>query len=218
MTDGTPPGPVPDDHENPVAPVTDDAEDAAYRERMAELFEDIPEEETPEEINADRDSLRKKLIEMGASLSGSRQDNTALTKQLTAQKEELAQSMARIKNQFDAQASFALEKFVKEVLPVIDNLERGLGAIPKAQRAADPKFDKLAQGIEKTIGQLTAVFNKFGIREINPRGEAFDPARHEAISTQDAPDVESDTVVEVAQKGYELNGRVIRPAKVIVKP
>jgi molecular chaperone GrpE len=104
------------------------------------------------------------------------------------------------------------------VLPVVDTLELGLNSIPKAARESDPKFAKLAEGVEKTLGQLTAVFNKFGIREINPINQAFDENKHEAITMIDRPDVEPETVVQVAQKGYEIEGRVIRPAKVIVTP
>lgn len=224
MTDEQLPGP---DQKDPVTkpaevnpdPVSDpDAEDAAYRERMKELFEDIEEEETPEQIKAERDDLRKKLIDSAGRVQELQGKQLKLAEQLEEQKREAAQYGQRIKKQAEEQKDFALEKFLKEVLPVIDNLERGLEAISPAQRAADPKFDKLAQGVEKTLSQLTAVFNKFGIKAINPKGEAYDETRHEAISVDDSQDVEPDTVVHVAQKGYELNGRVIRNAKVVVKP
>jgi len=178
----------------------------------------IRENETPGEILAERDALRSKVAEMAGKIGKSQQDALTLTRHLNAQKTESEQALARIQNQLNEQKSFALEKFVKEILPVVDNLERGLTVIPQAQRDADAKFAALAQGVEKTLGQLTAVFGKFGIKEINPKGETFDPERHEAISTDDSVDAEPETVVGVAQKGYELNERVIRHAKVIVKP
>lgn len=125
--------------------------------------------------------------------------------------------MARTKKEVDGQKEFAIEKFVKEFLPVLDTLELGINSIPQEQRASDPKLDKVITGFEKVLsGQLTAVFNKFGIKEINPKDEAFYPNKHEALSTANDPDVDSDIVVKVAQKGYELNGRIIRPAKVVV--
>lgn len=196
------------------------SEEDAHKARMAELFGDLDEdEETPESIKAERDSLRTKLANIGAAFGKSQQDNLSLTKQLAAQKEESARAGARVKQQFEEQKSFMMEKFVKEILPVVDTLELGLKSVSAAQRAADPKFDRHLQGVEKTIAQLTAVFNKFGIQTINPAGEAFDPGKHEAIGMSDeASDQDADTVLHVAQKGYELNGRVIRPARVIVKP
>ena len=178
----------------------------------------IRETETPEEIRAERDYLLQQMAEMANKMSKAQQDSLSLTRQLAARKTEAGQALLRLQNQLHEQKAFALEKFVKEILPVVDNLERGLTAIPKAQRAADAKFESLAQDVGKTLGRLTAVFNKFGIRAIDPTGEAFDPEKHEAVGTADSADVESETVVSVAQKGYELNDRVIRPAKVVVKP
>ncbi|MBI3441741.1 MAG: nucleotide exchange factor GrpE [Proteobacteria bacterium] len=216
MTDehnsGTPPEEKPETVVNNPE-VDPDAE--AHRKLMEDLG--LDEEETPDQIKAERDDLRKKMIATSGRIMELQQGQQKLTGQLEEQQREAARAIARTQKQVDEQKDFALEKFVKEVLPVIDNLERGLSVIPKEQRAADPKFEKLAQGFEKTLGQLTAVFNKFGIKEINPQGEAFDPGKHEAISTEDNAEAESDTVVVVAQKGYELNGRVIRHAKVVVK-
>lgn len=191
--------------------------DKAFEDKMAELFDDLPPEETIDDIKADRDALRKQLADMTERMQRSQRDNLTLTKQLAALKEEATLSIARAQQQMDEKSAFALEGFVKEMLPVLDNLERGLAAIPPAQREEDPKFKKIAQGFEKTIGQLSTVFNKFGIQAINPKGEAFNPDKHEAISTEERENADSDTVLDVAQKGYEINGRIIRHAKVIVQ-
>lgn len=185
------------------------------------LFGDLDDEEaeTPEEILADRNRLLQQVSDLGIRLGTSETENLALTKQLAAQKQESTAAQGRLQTQFEEQKAFAVEKFVKDVLPVIDNFERGLAAIPAEQRANDAKFDKMAQGIEKILGQLTAVFNKHGIKEINPaEGADFDPNKHEAVTVQEKEGLESDAVVTVAQKGYELNGRVVRPARVIVTP
>ena len=214
MTDNPP---VPGDDQNPSTPVPA-TDDDARKARNDALFGDLDDEETPEDIKAERDALRQTLANMGTSLGRSQQDNLTLTKALATQKEESAAVLGRTKQQFEEQKPFMLEKFLKDVLPVVDNLERGLAAVTADQRASDPKLDKYLQGMEKTLGQLTAVFNKFGIKAIDPKGEDFDPNKHEAISMVDDPDAESDTVISVAQKGYELNGRIIRPAKVTVKP
>ncbi len=203
--------------DNSPAPV----EDAAHQAKMEDLFgdlEDAEAAETPESIKAERDALRAQLADTGMALGRALQESVSLTKQLASQKEESARAGARTKQQFEEQKSFVLEKFVKDILPVIDTLELGLKSVSAQQRAADPKFDKHLQGVEKTLLQLTAVFNKAGIKVIDPVDTAFDPNKHEAIGlADDGSDKATDTVLTVAQKGYELNGRVIRPARVIVK-
>lgn len=221
MTD-KPDSPAPEEEKVETTEKLDTSErDAEHERKMAEMFGDLDEEEaaeTPESIKAERDQLRQQLADAAGKLGNSQQDVLTLTKKLTAEREEAATVLARTRREVDAQKEFALEKFVKELLPVLDTLELGIGAVPKKEREADPKLDKLITGFEKVLegGQLSTVFNKFGIKEINPKGEEFDPSKHEAITTKNDPDAESDTVAEVVQKGYELKGRVIRPAKVIV--
>jgi molecular chaperone GrpE len=106
---------------------------------------------------------------------------------------------------------YALEGFGAELLAVRDSLEAAL-----ATQNATP--ETLRSGVELTLRQLTAAFEKFSLREINPLGEKFDPHRHQGISMVES-DAEPNTVVGVLQKGYALNDRVIRPAMVsIAKP
>jgi len=107
---------------------------------------------------------------------------------------------------------YALERFSQELLPVRDSLEMGLSAF--TQHNADA--DKLREGVELTLQMLTGVMEKFGITEINPRDEAFNPDFHQAMSMQEREDVAPNTVVTVVQKGYLLHDRLIRPAMVIV--
>jgi molecular chaperone GrpE len=96
------------------------------------------------------------------------------------------------------------------LLPVRDSLEAGLGAAQGAD--AEPLVD----GMRATLRLLDDAFAAAGIREIAPRGEPFDPHKHEALSVLPVVDVEPNTVVEVVQKGYELNDRLLRAAKVLV--
>jgi molecular chaperone GrpE len=107
---------------------------------------------------------------------------------------------------------FALERFAQDLLPVRDSLEMGLSA--SGQENADPA--KLHEGVDLTLQMLTGVLEKFGISEVNPENEAFNPDFHQAMSIQERDDVAPNTVVTVVQKGYLLNGRLIRPAMVIV--
>ena len=108
---------------------------------------------------------------------------------------------------------FALEKFVAELLPVKDSLEMGLSA---AATEAGVDADKLREGGELTLKMFAAAVEKFGVREIDPQGEKFNPELHEAMTLQERADVEPNTVVAVLQKGYVLNDRLIRPAMVMV--
>ena len=107
---------------------------------------------------------------------------------------------------------FALERFTNELLPVRDSLELGHNA------ALDETADvaKLREGTELTLKLLSAAMEKSNIEQINPEGEPFNPELHQAMSMQPREDVEPNTVVTVIQKGYTLNGRLVRPAMVIV--
>jgi molecular chaperone GrpE len=107
---------------------------------------------------------------------------------------------------------FALERFFSELLPVRDSLELGLAA------ASGDAVDvvKLREGVELTLRQLAAAMEKFGAREIHPLGVKFNPNEHEAMAMAPTDQAEPNTVIQVLQKGYSLNDRLIRPAKVLV--
>jgi molecular chaperone GrpE len=105
---------------------------------------------------------------------------------------------------------FALEKFAQELLPVRDSLEQAAAVGASADAAA------LAAGQEATLKLLTRAFEKFAVNVIDPAGAPFDPERHEAMATQPSGTAEPGSVLQVVQRGYELNGRLLRPARVIV--
>jgi molecular chaperone GrpE len=105
---------------------------------------------------------------------------------------------------------YALEKFVSTLLPVADSLEQ---AIVLAERQGDIP---LHEGLLLTMKLLVETLEKADVKQIDPTGMPFDPQLHEAMSIQPSPDVSPNTVVMVFQKGYLLNDRVIRPARVIV--
>lgn len=106
---------------------------------------------------------------------------------------------------------FALEQFSKDLLPVVDNLERALAAGGEEQ-AIKP----IAEGVELTLKSFLDVLKKFHIEAVDPAGEPFDHELHQAIGMLPNADVEPNTVLEVMQKGYTLNGRLMRPAMVMV--
>ncbi len=106
---------------------------------------------------------------------------------------------------------FALESFARELLNVRDSLEMGLAA---AAHTADD--DPLKQGCKATLKLLSATMEQFGIEEVDPHGEPFDPQQHEAMTMQPSNEAEPGSVLTVYQKGYALNGRLLRPARVVV--
>jgi len=105
---------------------------------------------------------------------------------------------------------FGAERLAQSILPVRDSLEAGLVAAEKAGQ------DALVEGVRATVRLLDEAFGGAGIREIDPKGQPFDPNKHEALSLLPAANVAPNTVLEVVQKGYELNDRLLRAAKVIV--
>ena len=107
---------------------------------------------------------------------------------------------------------FALEKFAGDLLSVADNLERGLGALD----AEDEALKGAREGIELTLKSLMDVFGKYNLEQISPSDEPFNPELHEAMTMVPVPNVDPNTVIDVLEKGYQLNGRLIRPARVVV--
>lgn len=132
--------------------------------------------------------------------------------QLLRARAEMENVNRRHANELEKAHKFALNSFVSELLQVRDSLELGHDAAREGQ--AD--VEKLREGTELTLRLLTGVMNKFGIEEVNPEGEFFDPEFHQAMTLQPRDDVPPNTVVTVVQKGYLLNGRLVRPALVIV--
>ncbi len=107
---------------------------------------------------------------------------------------------------------FALERFAKELLAVVDSLELGLQAV-----GADAAgTEALREGMSLTLKQLLSVLDRFGIRPIDPAGQRFDPEWHQAMAMEQTADLEPGSVVRVFQKGYSLNERLLRPAMVVV--
>lgn len=107
---------------------------------------------------------------------------------------------------------FALEKFAGEMLTSVDNLERALQSIDKE----DESNKSVIEGVELTLQGLITSLEKFGVKAVDPQDQPFNPELHQAMSMQEVPDVAPNTVIAVMQKGYELNGRLIRPAMVMV--
>ncbi len=107
---------------------------------------------------------------------------------------------------------YALERFAQELLPVIDSLEMGAAAAS----AEGASLEQVREGTELTLKMLLAAIDKFGIQAVHPEGEPFNPEYHQAMSMLESPHHEPNTVMNVMQKGYTINDRLIRPAMVVV--
>ena len=107
---------------------------------------------------------------------------------------------------------FALEKFVNELIPVVESLEKGI----ESAEQGEGQHETMLEGMRLTHKQLLDALAKFNVEQVNPEGQPFDPNFHQAISMVPNPDMEPNTVMNVFQKGYTLHGRVIRPAMVVV--
>lgn len=114
----------------------------------------------------------------------------------------------------DARA-YAIQKFARDLLGVADNLQRALQHAPRDD--ADPAVKNLVVGLDMTEKELLAAFERNGLKKVDPaRGEKFDPNFHQAMMEQNAPDLPAGSVIQVMQPGYELMGRIVRPAMVVV--
>ena len=125
---------------------------------------------------------------------------------------EVQNTRRRAEQDVEKARKYALERFAGELLPVVDNLERALESASGDDAAVKP----IAEGVELTLKGLLEALRKFNVEPVDPAGEPFDPNLHQAMSMVANPDVEPNSVLAVMQKGYTLNGRLIRPAMVMV--
>ena len=122
----------------------------------------------------------------------------------------------RFEREKESALKFGSEKLIKELLPVIDSLTLGLEAAKAHEAEGRQALDHFIEGSSMTLKLLLDVLQKNGVSELDPVGEKLDPELHQALSVIPSPDAEPNTILHVAQKGYLLNGRVIRAAQVIV--
>jgi len=123
---------------------------------------------------------------------------------------ELDNVRKRAQRDIENAQRYALERFAAELLPARDSLELAANSSGQTDRAS------LVTGLQATLQQLDQAFSRFSITRVDPQGAVFDPALHEAVLAQDSTSVSPGTVLQVLQSGYQLNGRLLRPARVIV--
>lgn len=185
--------------------VVQEEENIEAKEQEVEATVETEEESTPvEEAEVDVETLQALL----AKEKENAQTNRDAALRAQAEMENLRKRTAR---DVESAHKYALEKFVNELLPILDSLTLGMNAAESAENVGE-----LREGMDLTLKMFNGAMEKFGVKEIDPQGEKFTPEQHEAISMQEIEGTESGTVVSVMQKGYELNGRLVRPAMVVV--
>lgn len=186
------------------APASEAPADAAAE--AAQAPEGGAEPAGGEDLQRDLTELEQKAAE--------RDEYLALAQRAQADFENYRKRVAR---DLAAAESRGVAKVVKELLPALDNLDRALAAVEAHEgEAGADEADHLTKGIRLVQQELAASLERVGVQAFSPKGEAFDPNLHEAMAQQPVEGAASGTVVEVYQQGYQLNGTVIRPARVVV--
>ena len=182
-----------------------------------ELETDIEVEVEVEQQDADQEFVeltedQQRIVELEAAV-------IAAESKVVEQKDSVMRTIAdadnarkRAQGEIDKARKFALEKFAGELLPVADNLERALQVANPEDEAIKPIID----GVELTLKSFLSTIEKFGMSVIDPQGQPFNPEKHQAMSMQENAELAPNTVLAVMQKGYEINGRLLRPAMVMV--
>jgi len=171
--------------------------------------EEVVESET---TATDSDENIARIVELEAALAAS--EATVSGQRDAVLRAKASEENVRRRATLDVEKAhkFALNKFANELLPVVDNLERAIGAADQENEATK----SLVEGIEMTLNSFTEALAKSGINQVNPKGEVFNPELHQAMTMIEVPGAEPNTVIDVMQKGYEMNGRLLRPAMVVV--
>ena len=168
-------------------------------------IDEVVESETAESTQSEEVTLETQLAEAQAKA----EDNWD---QLVRARAEMENIRRRSERDLANAHKYALEKFAQELLPVIDSMEMGVAA------AMDESADvsKLREGTEMTLKMFETAIEKFGIKGVHPKGETFNPEHHQAMTMIDSVEHEPNTIIDVMQKGYLLNERLVRPAMVVV--
>jgi molecular chaperone GrpE len=183
------------DRPEPILSAQQAAEQAAEAQAQASPPAPPPEEETVARLEAETAELKDRLLRALAETENVRR---------------------RAEREREETAKYAVTGFARDVLPVADNLGRALGALAPDSRGKDPSLDALVAGIELTDRELAAIFERHGIRRIEPIGERFDHNLHQAMMEIEDATKAPGTVVQVLQTGYIIRDRLLRPAMVAV--
>lgn len=186
------------------------AEELAAEEIIAQA-----EQQVEEKLEAAAESIseeQQKINELELALAAAQQTVADQKDSVIRAKAEVDNVRRRSAQDVEKSRKFALEKFAGELLPIVDNLERAIESFDKEDEAQKP----MLEGVELTLQSFLTTLEKFDINAVNPQDQPFNPELHQAMAMQEVEGVAPNTVIAVMQKGYELNGRLIRPAMVMV--
>jgi molecular chaperone GrpE len=205
------------DETNKDSSAANDQAERAEIENEQTTAEQRTVEQSKDELNAEIEA--ELLDEIEAEQEEQQPVSEQLLEQVAKANDQVLRVQAEMQNvrrraerDVESAHKFALDKFAADLLPVVDNLERALAAID----AADQGQKSVAEGLELTLKSFMEVLARYKIEAIDPAGQPFDAELHQAVSIVPNPDLEANTVMDVFQKGYTLNGRLVRPAMVVV--
>jgi molecular chaperone GrpE len=184
-------------------------------EQLADDIVQQAEEQVEEQHENEAEAVspeQQKINELELALAAAQSTVSDQKDSVIRAKAEVDNIRRRAAQDVEKARKFALEKFAGEMLTTVDNLERALQSIDKD----DENNKAITEGVELTLQGLITSLDKFGVKAVDPQDQPFNPDLHQAMSMQEVPDVAPNTVIAVMQKGYELNGRLIRPAMVMV--
>lgn len=184
-------------------------------EILADEIVQQAEEQVEVQLDAASENISselEKINELELSLAAAQATVADQKDSVVRAKAEVDNVRRRAAQDVEKARKFALEKFSAELLSTVDNLERATENID----AEDEKQKAIGEGVALTHQGLIAALEKFGVKAVDPKDQPFNPELHQAMSMQEVEGVAPNTVIAVMQKGYELNGRLIRPAMVMV--
>jgi molecular chaperone GrpE len=176
---------------------------------MEKLMTDPKEPEVAEVVpETETDTQSDEVTQLKAELEKAQTEAANNYEQFLRTQAELANQRRRADKQIEDAHKYAAQKFVEALLPVVDSLEMGM--------QAQGDVEQIREGMALTLKQFESMMDKFHIEAVGKPGDVFNPELHQAVSMQPHPDYDNNQVSMVMQKGYTLNGRVIRPAMVMV--
>ncbi|UZJ43010.1 nucleotide exchange factor GrpE [Marinimicrobium sp. C6131] len=178
-------------------------EEVAAETESAETDTDTPGGDEPGEESVE--ALKARIDSLSAAMEAAKE-------QVLRSQAEAQNARRRAEQDVEKAHKFGQEKLLQDLLPVVDNLERALAAMD----TDNPDLKAVVEGIQLTHKSFIDALAKYHVEPVDPRGEPFDPERHQAMTMVANPDVEPNTVIDVFQKGYTLHGRLVRPAMVVV--
>ncbi|MGL4893149.1 MAG: nucleotide exchange factor GrpE [Aeromonas veronii] len=184
-----------------------------HEEQKVEAMEQVEVQPVePTDVDSEVTAEQARIAELEAQLETAIQKAAEERERALRTAAEMENLRRRTELDVEKAHKFALEKFANELLPVLDNLERAIELADKENEALKP----MIEGVELTLKSMQSGVAKFGLVALDPLNQPFDPNAHQAMSMVPSADVAPNTVIAVMQKGYDLNGRVIRPAMVMI--